>query len=58
MSPAFLWVLLRSGRAAQAGQLYSLIGKSGRRQPGEIGGIGPIDPDPEANTPGRYQLVT
>jgi hypothetical protein len=27
----------------------------GRRQPGEIGGIGPVDPNPEANTSDRYQ---
>ena len=27
-------------------------------RPGEIPGIGPIDPDPEANTPDRYQAIT
>ena len=32
-----------------------LFGRSGRRQPGEMGGIGPIDPDPGANTSDCYQ---
>ena len=27
-------------------------------RPGEIPGIGPIDPDPRANTPDRYQAIT
>jgi hypothetical protein len=27
------------------------------RQPGEMDGIGLIDPDPEANTPDRYRTV-
>ena len=31
------------------------FGRSGRRQPGEIEGIGRVDPDPEANTQDRYQ---
>jgi len=34
----------------------TLTGRADR--PGELGGIGPIDPNPGANTPGRYQIVT
>ena len=33
----------------------TLTGRADR--PGELGGIGPIDPDPGANPPDRYQLV-
>jgi hypothetical protein len=34
----------------------TLLGLADR--PGELGGIGPVDPNPGANTPGRYQIVT
>jgi hypothetical protein len=34
----------------------TLIGRADR--PGELSGIGPVDPDPRANTPIRYRLVT
>jgi len=34
----------------------ALLGLAGR--PGEMAGIGPIDPKPEANTPNRYQTGT
>jgi hypothetical protein len=27
-------------------------------RPGEMGGIGPVEPDPGANTPDRYRAVT
>jgi hypothetical protein len=36
--------------------LTTLAGLSDR--PGEIAGIGPIEPDPKANTPDRYRAVT
>ncbi len=32
--------------------------RASRRQPGEIPGIGAVDPDPRANTPDRYQAIT
>jgi hypothetical protein len=33
----------------------TLLDLAGR--PGKMDGIGPIDPDPEANTPDRYRAV-
>jgi hypothetical protein len=35
--------------------LVTLADRAAR--PGEIPGIGPVDPDPEANTPDRYRTV-
>ena len=45
-----------AGRVNLTVPLVTLLGMAER--PGEIPGIGPIDPNPEANTPGRYQIVT
>ncbi len=42
-----------AGRITLTIPLATLLGLADR--PGEIGGIGPIDPDPGANTYGRYQ---
>ncbi len=43
-----------AGRITLTIPLATLLGLADR--PGEIGGIGPIDPKPEANTQDRYQI--
>ena len=45
-----------AGRINLTIPLATLLGLADR--PGEIGGIGPIDPDLGANTPDRYQAIT
>jgi hypothetical protein len=44
-----------AGRVTMTITAPTLLGLAGR--PGEMDGIGPIDPDPEANTPDRYRAV-
>ncbi|MGO9189256.1 MAG: hypothetical protein ACLP8X_12440 [Streptosporangiaceae bacterium] len=44
-----------AGRITLTIPLATLLGLADR--PGEIGGIGPIDPKPGANTPIRYRSV-
>jgi hypothetical protein len=41
-----------AGHATLTIPAATLLGLADR--PGELGGIGPVDPDPEANTPDRY----
>src|SRR5271170_7232785 len=42
-------------RAGIAASRLETPWRASRRHPGEMDGIGPIDPDPEANTSDRYQ---
>ena len=45
-----------AGRVTLTVPLATVTGLADR--PGEIPGIGPVDPDPRANTPDRYQAIT
>ena len=45
-----------AGRVTLTVPLATAAGLADR--PGEIPGIGPVDPDPRANTPDRYQAIT
>jgi len=45
-----------AGRVTLTIPAVTLLGLADR--PGEMAGIGPIDPDPKANTWDRYQAVT
>jgi len=45
-----------AGRVTLTIPAITLLDLAGR--PGEMAGIGPIEPDPRANTPDRYRAVT